>query len=128
VRRLLLTAALAAAVTGGCGDDEKSGRTVTVEGARTVRVVADDYTFDPETIVNEAGGSKARFTILLDNRGSLAHNLKLFRGEREVGGTPTFPGGRSETGSVELEPGEYRMVCTVGNHEELGMTGTLRVR
>ena len=65
---------------------------------------------------------------MLENRGSLAHNLKVFDGETELGGTPTFPGGREESGTVELEPGEYRMVCTVGDHEELGMTGTLEVR
>lgn len=92
-----------------------------------VRVVGDEYSFDPDTIVYESGGL-TRLTIGLENRGSLAHNLKVFDGGQEVGGTPTFPGGETKAGAVDLEPGEYRMVCTVGDHEELGMTGTLRVR
>jgi plastocyanin len=66
--------------------------------------------------------------LLLENQGTLAHNLKIFDGDEELGGTPTFPGGRTESGTVELPPGEYRMVCTVGDHERLGMVGTLEVR
>jgi plastocyanin len=129
VRRLLTTFALAAALLVGCGDDEEDGgRTATVSEGATVRVVADEYSFDPETVVYESTGPRTEVTISLDNQGSLAHNLKLFDGDRDLGGTPTFQGGREEAGSVELEPGEYRMVCTVGNHEELGMTGTLELR
>ena len=128
MRRLLATLAAGAALAAGCGDDEEPGRTVTVSGGSELRVAAHEYSFDPETVVVDAGGRRAAITINLDNRGSLAHNLKVFDGETEVGGTPTFPGGREESGSVALEPGRYRMVCTVGNHEQLGMTGTLDVR
>jgi plastocyanin len=113
----------------GCGDDdEETGRSVTVEGGRTVEVVGDEYSFDPGAVVYDAGGSTAAVRISLDNRGALAHNLKVFDGDRELGGTPTFPGGREEAGSVRLTRGEYRMVCTVGSHEQLGMHGTLEVR
>ena len=128
MRRLLPALALAAALAAGCGEDDGDARTVTVEGGTGVRVTGDEYSFDPETVIYDGGGSPAEITISLDNRGSLAHNLKLFDGDDELGGTPTFPGGREESGTVKLEPGEYRMVCTVGNHEELGMTGTLEVR
>ena len=128
MRRLLATVALATALGSGCGDDDQEARTTTVEGPSELRVVGNEYSFDPETVIYESGGSRAEITISLDNRGALAHNLKVFAGGRELGGTPTFPGGREESGTVELDPGEYRMVCTVGNHEELGMTGTLEVR
>ncbi len=29
---------------------------------------------------------------------------------------------------MKLEPGNYEMVCTVGDHAELGMTGELEVQ
>ena len=129
MRRLLVTLALGAALAVGCGDDDgEAGRTATVANGGAVRVVADEYAFDPETVVYDTGGAKATIEISLDNEGTLAHNLKVFDGERELGGTTTFPPGRTETGVVELGPGEYRMVCTVANHAELGMAGTLKVR
>ena len=128
MRRLLVTLAAAAALAAGCGDDDKPTRTVTVSAGEDVRVIGREYSFDPETVVVDAGGRRAEITISLDNRGSLAHNLKVFDGETEIGGTPTFQGGREESGTVALDPGSYRAVCTVGNHEQLGMTGTLEVR
>ena len=88
-------------------------------------MVGEEYSFDPASVVVEGAG---RLTISLENRGSLAHNLKLIRDGEVLGGTPTFPGGGTESGTVELEPGSYQMVCTVGDHAELGMTGTVRVR
>ena len=128
MRRLLVTLALASAPAAGCGDGETESRSVTVKGGDEVRVAAHEYSFDPGTVIYEGGGKRAAITISLDNRGSLAHNLKVFDGDDELGGTPTFPAGREESGTVELGPGEYRMVCTVGNHEELGMSGSLEVR
>jgi plastocyanin len=112
----------------GCGNDEEEGRTVTLQGGSELRVAAHEYSFDPETVIYESGGARAEITISLDNRGSLAHNLKVFDGDEDLGGTPTFQAGREESGTLELGPGAYRMVCTVGNHEELGMTGTLELR
>jgi plastocyanin len=108
-----------------CGDDDDAGRTVTAQANAKLRVLADEYSFDPSTIVLSGAGT---LSLTLRNEGSLAHNLKLFRGAEEVGGVPTLPGGGSESTRLNLEHGNYRMVCTVGDHEELGMTGTLRVR
>lgn len=131
MRRHLLAIALAtvAGVPGcGGGDDDEPGRTATVGAGQPITVVGDEYSFDPETLVVEAGGDRAELEIELRNDGALAHNLRVFSGGEEVGGTPTFQGGETRGGSVTLAPGSYRMVCTVGNHEQLGMTGTLEVR
>ena len=38
------------------------------------------------------------------------------------------PGGESRSARLNLEHGNYEILCTVGDHAELGMTGTLRVR
>ena len=125
MRRLAAPLAAVALVAGCGGDDQdEPGRTVTVGGGDTVAVTAREYSFDPERVVVEGGGP---LTIELENAGDLAHNLRLRRGGREFGGTPTFPGGRTESGRVRLEPGTYEMICTVGDHAELGMTGELEV-
>jgi plastocyanin len=126
VRRLVPLIALLALVPLGCGDDDdEPGRTVTVESGTTVTVVADEYSFDPETIVLTSGG---KLTVELDNAGALAHNLRVFDGGTDIGGTPTFAGGDPRIGSIEVEAGEYDLICTVGDHADLGMTGTLTVR
>ena len=126
MRRLLPLTALLALAASGCGsDDDEPGRTVTAESGTTLAVVADEYSFDPETIVLTGGGE---LTVELDNQGALAHNLRVFDGSTDVGGTPTFAGGDPRPGTVSVEPGEYRLVCTVGDHEALGMTGKLTVK
>jgi plastocyanin len=127
LRRLALALALCTPLAAGCGGDdegEDAGRTVTIPANTKVRVVGREYSFDPGTIVVRGAGT---LTVTLRNAGSLAHNLKVFRGDEEIGGTSTFPGGQSGSARLNLEHGSYELICTVGDHEELGMTGTLRV-
>ena len=50
------------------------------------------------------------------------------RGDREVVAIKTLLPGASGTGSGRFERGDYKLVCILGNHEELGMYGTLTVR
>ena len=126
MRRLLPLIALVLLAPSGCGDDDDApGRTVTAKPGETIAVVADEYSFDPETIVLTGGG---KLTIELENRGVLAHNLRVFDGGDEVGGTPTFTEGKTRAGAVTVQRGDYELVCTVGNHADLGMTGKLSVR
>jgi plastocyanin len=125
LRRFALTLALCSLLVAGCGDDDEPGRTVTAPANSELRVVGNEYSFDPSTVVLRGAGT---LTLTLRNEGSLAHNLRLFRGEEEIGGTPTLPAGSSRSTRLNLEHGSYRMVCTVGDHEELGMTGALQVR
>lgn len=125
MRRFALTLALCSSLVAACGDDDEPGRTVTAPANAKLRVVGKEYSFDPSTIVLSGAGT---LTLTLRIEGSVAHNLKLFRGGEEIGGTPTLIAGRSESTRLNLEHGGYRMVCTVGDHEERGMTGTLRVR
>lgn len=125
VRRLVPLIAALAAVAGCGGDDDSPGRTVTVAPGETLEVVADEYSFDPEGIVMEGGG---RLTVELKNAGALAHNLRVFDGAGDIGGTPTFSGGQTRPGTVTVRRGEYELVCTVGDHAALGMTGKLTVK
>jgi plastocyanin len=123
----LAPAALGLAACGGSDDEEgSSGPPATFQKGQTVAVKGSEYRFEPGNVVIEGGGGPVTFE--LENTGSLAHNLRVFSGGRDIGGTPTFTGGETETGRVRLAPGEYEMVCTVGDHADLGMTGKLTVR
>jgi plastocyanin len=128
VRRLALAGALCAGFLPGCGGaDDKGGgdRAVTVPAGREVRVVGREYSFDPAKVVVARPGA---VKLTLANEGSLAHNLRVLRDGTELGGTPTFQGRSTRSGTVRLAPGRYELICTVGNHSDLGMRGTLRVR
>jgi len=111
----------------GCGGDDRepSGGTVTVDSGGTVTVKAHEYGFDPDRVVVRGSGP---LTIRLRNDGDLAHNIRVRRGGQEVGGTPSFPPGRTESATLRLRPGKYELLCTVGDHAELGMTGELEVK
>jgi plastocyanin len=122
--RFALPLAALALFVAGCGGDEPPGRTVTAPAGGTVRVVAKEYSFDPSTIVV---GGQGTLRVTLENEGSLAHNLRLFRDDEELGGTPTLPRGRSESARLQVAGGSYEFVCTVGDHAELGMKGKLEV-
>jgi len=129
VRRLAAFTALATLLLAGCGggdDEDTPAPAVTVGAGEELKVVGREYSFDPENVVVTGGGGKVKIT--LDNQGSLAHNLKIEEGDRDLGGTPTFPGGDARSGTVNLKPGSYTMICTVGNHADLGMVGKLEVK
>ena len=96
--------------------------------AATVQMGADEYRFDPWRITVRAKGQRARLKIVLSNKGSLAHNIHIREGDRDLAETPSFPDGQSRSVSATLPPGSYRYVCTVADHEDLGMVGDLEVR
>ena len=126
MRRLAAPCAILLCLAGcGGGDDEEQARSVTVNPNSTLRVSADEYSFDPGRVVVRGAGP---LTIRLRNDGELAHNLRVERDGEDIGGTPTFGGGETQAGRVNLEHGRYEMVCTVGDHAELGMRGDLEVK
>ncbi|HEV2724570.1 MAG TPA: plastocyanin/azurin family copper-binding protein [Thermoleophilaceae bacterium] len=116
-------------LAGGCSDEEEEPRrSVTVRTGATVEMGADEYRFDPGRVVVRAGGREARLGIVLVNRGSLAHNIHVRDGERDLAATRSFPEGQRRSVTARLRPGSYRYVCTVADHEELGMVGRLEVK
>ena len=117
--------AVNALLLAGCGGAQQhTARSVTLGADEPLRVAAHEYYFDPSRAVVARSGE---LTIVLRNRGSLAHDLRVMRGGRDLGGTPVFEGGR-RTASIGLARGRYRFLCTVGDHARLGMVGTLLVR
>jgi plastocyanin len=115
------TAALLAAVLlAGCG-----GPGPAVEArAQRVGIELDDFLIRPQNIRAQAG----RLTFAVTNHGRLGHNFRLRDGAREVVEVTTLLPGESATRTATLRPGSYKMLCTVANHEQLGMTGRLVVR
>ena len=122
--RFTLPLAALALLVASCGGDDEKGRTVTAAANGSVRVVAKEYSFDPSDIVVRGPGT-VRVTLV--NDGSLAHNWKLFKEGRDLGGTPAFPSGQTKSAEVRVGRGKYEFICTVGDHAELGMKGTLTV-
>jgi plastocyanin len=122
---LALVALLAVGCGGGGDDDSGGGPAVTVPANDTLKMTAKEYEFDPGGITVDGAG---RLTIELTNDGSLAHDVVVRKDGKEVGGTQPFPGGDTKEATVNLEHGTYEFLCTVGDHAELGMKGTLTVK
>ena len=118
-RHLAAVAALAA-VLAGCADDSPPTRSR--EGR--VEITLDDFSIAPQRIRAEPG----RLVLEVANAGAVGHTLRVMRGEREVAGVKTLLPGDADAATPNLAKGDYELVCILGNHEELGMYGTLTVR
>ena len=129
-RSQLMAALLAvpAVILGGCGDDDvfRTDRPI-------LRVALDEYRIVPQNVVVKPGRTK----VIVRNAGRLTHNLAIQIPEGPDGKPVDIPGGRvgtmqpGETGEpikVMLAQGEYRLVCTIANHDDLGQYGDLKVQ
>jgi plastocyanin len=122
LRHLIAVALLAAAVlpAAGCADDSAPAR---ARDGR-VKVTLDDFSISPQRIRAKPG----RLTFEVVNRGKVGHTLRVMGGDKELAGVKTLLPGASATATGTFEKGSYDLVCILGNHEELGMYGTLTVR
>lgn len=113
---------MASAACGG-GDDAAvpdAGRDAAQSGD-AVTFVAEDIRYDDAPDEVKPG----QLVFELVNDGSLPHTVTIEElDDRTVVSTS---GGETATGEVELEPGTYTYYCSVGNHREQGMEGTLEV-
>ncbi|HSJ16845.1 MAG TPA: plastocyanin/azurin family copper-binding protein [Solirubrobacterales bacterium] len=127
-----------AAIAAGCGgdDDDDGGTTAAATqettaaggggGAQTVEMT--EFEFIPNDPSVKAGD-----TLTTDNTGSTVHNLTIEEGSdpeqasKELAATPDVAAGDSAELKVNVDRGEYSIVCTIGNHRELGMVGTIQV-
>jgi plastocyanin len=127
--RTLACALVAIAAIAACGGaEDPPDIPATVRAGAPLEVAAREYVFAPNRVTVRDARGPVRQRIVLRNRGELAHNVELLDGDRVVGKLRGFPAGEQGTLTVELRPGEYRFVCTVADHDEKGMRGTLTVR
>jgi plastocyanin len=122
----VLCAAGVLASCGGGGEQPAKRRAVTVPASRGVTIAAREYSFDPAKVVVTGGGGRLRVTLA--NRGSLAHDVRVLKGDRDLGGTQSFEGKSPHATTVDLKPGHYRLICSVGDHAQLGMRASLEVK
>ncbi len=121
-RRLLVALALLSGLpAAGCEDDDPPVR---ARDGR-VKVTLDDYAIAPQRI--EARPGRLRFAVVNDGR--IAHNLVVLRpsGGEVRPRLPSLRPGERGAFTVRLRRGEYDLVCSLGNHRELGMSGILTV-
>lgn len=124
--RATLAATGVAALLAGCGGEPSPVR----DRDAVLRIKMSEYRFQPQVLSVRSG----RVRIIARNGGILPHNVKIEQfdtkeGEQPIryGGTPTARPGETVADSLQLWPGKYRLVCTIGNHENLGQYATLYV-
>jgi plastocyanin len=118
-------------VLAGCGGGGGGGgetKNVAVKPGQPLRVTAREYSFNPNGVTIDSGGRSVSLPITLHNSGALGHDLVVEKGGSQVGGTTVITGGNDATATVKLQPGAYTFFCSVGDHAQLGMKGTLVVK
>ncbi len=95
----------------GCAGDD---------AAKGVTVSTTEMKFAPRTVT--VGAGRQAFTVT--NNGKARHTFSL----NELGHEVTVAPGQTKTFSVDLEPGTYRYVCRILDHEGLGMRGVVTVQ
>jgi uncharacterized cupredoxin-like copper-binding protein len=128
MRRLAALLLLGALTVAGCGD----GPSYTSAKDGVLKVTLDEYRIRPENIEVPAG----RIHLEATNHGRLTHNLAIESFDTAEGQEPTLYGrtdtlhpgqSGSEQAPITLKPGKYRLTCTIGNHDDLGQYGELKV-
>jgi uncharacterized cupredoxin-like copper-binding protein len=128
MRRLAALLILGASTLAACG----GGPSYTRVSDGVLKVDLDEYTLRPENIEVPAG----TVHLIAHNSGRLTHNLAIESFDREpgeeatsYGRTDTLQPGQTgrEREPITLKPGKYRLVCTIGNHDDLGQYGELKV-
>jgi plastocyanin len=126
----LLLAAATIAFAAGCGgdDDEETAATETAPAGGGQTVDMSEYEFAPNDITASAGDS-----ITAENTGQLPHNFTIAEGKdpeqagAELAATADIQPGESGELTVDVEPGDYSVICTIPGHAEQGMVGTIKV-
>lgn len=67
-------------------------------------------------------------TFDVTNEGEIPHDLAVEGGGAKEAKTPLIDAGEKARLEVALEPGEFKLYCTVPGHEQLGMKTEVSVR
>ena len=86
-----------------------------------LEVVAKEFSLEPSVSTVRAG----EVTFVIKNDGFIEHNFIIEGIDEKV---DLILPQESETLTVNLSPGTYRLVCNVSGHEEAGMVSEITVR
>jgi hypothetical protein len=117
----------AAALLSGCAPKQVTDR----DGTIRLTLGDPEFAISPGSIKVRSGVIK----IIARNKGKLTHNLRIEAVDDTEGATPKVygslptmqPGQTAPSKTLRLSPGRYRLVCTIGNHENLGQYAELDV-
>jgi FtsP/CotA-like multicopper oxidase with cupredoxin domain len=120
-RALALTVVVLAA---GCGEGTGGGgidntETGTSSGA-DYELFASEFSFAPPFLVIEKAGT---YSISIRNDGTVPHNFTI----EGVGKTPDAQPGETVTAELTFKAGNFEFFCSIDDHAEQGMIGTLNV-
>lgn len=127
---VLAVAAIGAIV--GCGGDDDDDEAAAPEatapeeeaaggGGGAMEVSMTEYAFDPKDATAAQGD-----TITATNDGEIPHNYTIEADGDEVTTGDVDPGSSGEV-TVDVDPGDYDVICTIPGHAEQGMVGTITV-
>ncbi len=117
------TALVASACGGGNGSEAaQEPAAAGAEPAKTIRIAATDFAFEPRTVALSAPGT---YTFVVANSGKADHALAIEGPGVEEETRTIKPGGEAELTVEITEAGDYEVYCPVGGHRDLGMEGTL---
>jgi plastocyanin len=125
----VLALALGLAACGG-GDDEGNGGGGGGGGgggATTLDLAADPggaLKFDKTSLEAPAGSVTINFT----NDASIPHNVTVDGPGVEDEATDTITQSSATLELADLQAGDYTFYCSVGNHRQAGMEGTLTIK
>lgn len=86
----------------------------------TVNVTGEDFSFDPNEIRVKKGDT---VKVVLTSGDTMPHDFVI--DDLNVQSTQAQPGGTTEVTFVADQAGEFEYYCSVGNHKQMGMVGTL---
>jgi hypothetical protein len=117
-RRLAIALLLAAPALAGCADHSR-----TEERGGVVSLTLKEFRIAPQNVDARAGA----ITFVVRNTGILAHDLRIKKGTRTLGGTRTIAPGGTARKTMHLRQGRYRIASTLRRDESLGQYGQLIV-
>jgi plastocyanin len=111
------------AVLAACGGGESAPETTIPEGVDLVVKAVPTIRWDASSYTAPAG----EIDVFLANDDNVKHVLVVLQDDKVVGDLELEVGKRGDTaqGTISLEPGEYRIYCTVPGHGSMKSTLTV---
>lgn len=118
-----LSAAALITLTASCGGgSSEPSYTVPADADLVVKAVP-TIRWDSDTYAAAAG----EISVFLANDDNVKHILVILQGDKVVGDLELVVNKRGDTdsGTITLEPGEYRIYCTIPGHSSMDSTLTV---